>query len=224
MDNGFKVVMHKDRTEKIITVGVVVNYGSMNETDEDNGIAHFIEHILASDNHDESRISCNMEKMRECGAIYNAQTDKENTSFYIYGMSDNLRLYIELLSDMVFRHRQFNEEVFENEKKVVERELVSYYSSFNQITGRAVQALYSDAGVGRIIVGKRNNVKNFTQEVILEKIQEVYVPENASIVISGDFEYEDAKQMIDMIEYILTHHRLNLVYIMRISLVINFAK
>ena len=197
MDNGFKVVMHRDRAEKIITVGVIVNYGSMNETSEDNGIAHFIEHILASDNHDGSRMSLNMEKMRESGAIYNAHTDKENTSFYIYGMSDNLRLYIELLSDIVFRHRYFKDEVFENEKKVVERELVSYYSSFNQITGRAVQALYSDAGVGRIIVGKRKNIQDFTKEVVLEKIKKVYVPENTSIVISGDFEYEEAKKMID---------------------------
>lgn len=102
MDNGFKVIMHRERSEKIIAVGVIVNYGSMYETDEDNGIAHFIEHILASDNQDGSRLSINMEKMRESGAIYNAQTDKENTSFYIYGLSDNLKLYLELLSELVF--------------------------------------------------------------------------------------------------------------------------
>ena len=80
---------------------------------------------------------------------------------------------------------------------MVERELVSYYSSFNQITGRAVQALYSDAGGGRIIVGKRKNVNGFTKEQVLKKIRDVYVPENTSIVISGDFDYDEAKKLID---------------------------
>lgn len=197
MDNGFKVVLHKDRSEKIITAGIVVNYGSMNETNEDNGLAHFIEHILTSDNHDQSSMSLKMEKMRESGAMYNAQTDKENTSFYICGMSDNLKLYLELLADIVFFHREYADEIFENEKRVVERELVSYYSSFNQITGRAIQALYSDAGVGRIIVGKRDNVREFTKDIVLNKIDDVYVPENTAIVVSGDFEYEDAKKLIE---------------------------
>lgn len=197
MDNGFKVVMHRDCSMKIVTAGVIVNFGSMNETENDNGIAHFVEHILASDNQDGSCISINMEKLRNSGAIYNAHTDKENTSFYIYGMSDNLKLYLELLANLVFRHRDFKDEVFENEKKVVERELVSYYSSFNQISGRAAQALYSDAGVGRIIVGRRQNISNFTQETVLDKISEVYVPENTSIVLYGDFQYEYAKDLIE---------------------------
>ncbi len=197
MDNGFKVVMHRDKSIKVVTAGVIVNYGSMYETDEDNGIAHFIEHILASDNQDGSRMSVNMEKMRDSGAIYNAQTDKENTAFYIYGMSDNLQLYLELLSELVFQHREFKDSVFDNEKKVVERELVSYYSSFSQISGRAVQALYSDAGVGRIIVGKRNNIREFTKEMVLQKIKDVYVPENSAVVICGDFQYDEAKELIE---------------------------
>ncbi|MBQ8489572.1 MAG: insulinase family protein [Pseudobutyrivibrio sp.] len=197
MDNGFKVVMHRENTEKVVTVGVMINYGSMYENEDNNGIAHFIEHILSSDNHDGSIISQKMEEMRLSGATYSAQTDKERTIFYIDGMSDNLKLYLELLSNLVFAHREFSDQVFDNEKKVVERELVSYYSSFNQINGRAIQALYSDAGVGRIIVGKKDNVRNFTKDNVLEMLDKVYVPENASIVVCGDFNYDEAKGIIN---------------------------
>lgn len=197
MSNGFRVVLHRDTSVKVVTAGVIINYGSMNETDGDNGMAHFIEHILSSDNRDKSELSKCMEKLRDSGAMYNATTDRESTYYYIHGMSDSIELYLKCLSLLVFKHKDFKKDIFENEKKVVIRELVGFYSSFGQINSRAIQALYGDVGIGRIIVGKKDNIERFTEDEIIKQIEEVYVPENSAIVVYGDFEYDKVNELIN---------------------------
>ena len=197
LENGMRVMLHKEPGIKLITIGVIINQGSMNESNETNGISHFLEHMIVN-------LSCQnqdtldlFEELHEHGADYNAITDKAMTSYYISGFASGLKTYLKLLKQIVYHHRSFSDEAITNEKKIVERELVSYYASLNQISDRAIQALYGSKSVGRIIVGSKENLNAFTIDEILSVLSDTYIAENSALVIFGDFDYSQAVQLID---------------------------
>ena len=197
LDNGMRVLFHREEKSRIIKAGIIVNQGSANETDELNGISHFLEHMLIADNELLEDIKEDKTILRDYGATYNATTYKANTMFYIIGMAGGINVYLDLLRKMVFDNREFLDESLEKEKKVVERELSSYYSNFNQISDRAIQALYGEKNIGRIIVGKRDNIRAFSKSQIIEVLNKTYTPENAALVVFGDFDYLELKDKVE---------------------------
>lgn len=197
LDNGMRILFHREEKSRIIKAGIIVNQGSVNETDELNGISHFLEHMLIADNELLGEIKENKNTLRDYGATYNATTYKANTMFYIMGMAGGIDVYLDLLRNMVFNNRSFLDENLEKEKKVVERELSSYYSNFNQISDRAIQALYGEKNIGRIIVGKRENVREFSKEQIINVLNKTYTPENTAVVVFGDFDYLELKEKVE---------------------------
>ncbi|WP_150265611.1 M16 family metallopeptidase [Paenibacillus tepidiphilus] len=197
LDNGIRVMLHREPRIKVVSVGLVVNQGSMNESDDNNGISHFIEHMLISNNDENPKINKYYNDLLLYGASYNARTDKSSTAFYINGLATGLETYLNLLKEIVFNNTRFTNEILENEKNIVERELVSYYSSFNQISDRAVQSLYGESGIGRIVVGKKECVRGFEMDEIVEKINNVYTPENSAIAIFGDIDYSKVSKLIE---------------------------
>lgn len=197
LDNGMRVLLHGEEKSRVIKAGIIVNQGSANETDELNGISHFIEHMLIADNELFATLSENKERLKEYGATYNATTYKANTMYYIMGMATGIDLYLTLLKNIVFDNRDFLDENMDKEKNVVERELSSYYSNFNQISDRAIQALYGEKNIGRVIVGKRDNVRSFTKTQILDVLKKTYTSENSALVVFGDFDYIELKEKIE---------------------------
>ena len=196
LDNGIRILFHREKQSKVVKAGIIVNQGSANETDELNGISHFLEHLLLSDNDYLEELGANKEKLREYGATYNATTYKSNTMFYIMGMAQGIDVYLQLLKNILFDNRDFPENVIEREKNVVTRELSSYYSNFNQISDRAVQALYGEKNIGRIVVGKKENIQNFQKNQVKEILNDTYTPENMALVVFGDFDYIEMKEKV----------------------------
>ena len=197
LDNGMRVLFHREEKSRVIKAGIIVNQGSVNETDELNGISHFLEHMLIADNELVGEIKEGKKRLRDFGATYNATTYKAHTMYYIMGMARGIEVYLDLLRKIVFDNRDFLESNLEKEKKVVERELSSYYSNFNQISDRAIQALYGEKNIGRIIVGKRENVRGFKKEQIINILNKAYTPENTALVVFGDFDYLELKDMVE---------------------------
>jgi len=199
LDNGMRVLFHREERSKVVKTGIIVNQGSCNETDELNGISHFLEHMLLADNECLNKLAENKKALRDYGATYNATTYKSNTMYYVMGMAKGIDLYLELLRNMVFDNREFLEKNIEKEKKVVERELSSYYSNFNQISDRAIQALYGKKNIGRIVVGKRENVARFRSEQVTDVLSRTYTAENSALVVFGDIDYMNLKEKVENI-------------------------
>ena len=121
--------------------------------------------------------------INDSGISYNATTTKESTFYYFNGMSNNTALCLEALKSMITENRNFDKDIFENEKKIIEREAASFYSSFNQIIERTGQALYGNNSIGKIVVGTLENIKNTEKSDIETIIQNSYTPENSSLKI-----------------------------------------
>lgn len=198
LENGLRVVMHKIPHMRTMACGIWIKQGSQHETDETNGLSHLLEHLMLNiDNNNNPKFQKLIREVASEGIIYNAATTKETTSFYLSGLSRTLEKSIETLASIVIDNKGFSEELFENEKKVVSQETVSFYSSFNQIKERTSQALWGNVGIGRIIVGGIENVKNSKLEDINKILDGTYTPENSVIVVVGGIDYDKTLEVIE---------------------------
>ena len=100
-DNGLRAVVKHTPGLFSVSIGIMVNTGSANETKENNGISHFIEHMMFKGTKTRSAfdISNSIDKM---GAQINAYTSKENTCYYVKTMVSHLEECVEILSDIFF--------------------------------------------------------------------------------------------------------------------------
>ena len=198
LENGLKIVIHKISEVKTVACGLWIKLGSSYETDDNNGLSHLAEHLLMNQNDVENeeykRI---ISDITDNGVYYNAATTKEYTCYYFTGLKSTIDDSLNALSQIAMKNREFNEDAFENEKKVVLQEAVSFYSSFQQIKERTSQALWGNMGTGKIIMGNLNNIETATKSQVLELINKAYVPENAILTIVGNVDYTDILQKIE---------------------------
>lgn len=198
LENGLQVIMHRVPYVRTMACGLWVKQGSKHESAVNNGISHLLEHMMLNiENHFNPKFQRLIGEISSEGVVYNASTTKESTAYYFTGLSNTTEKCLEALSAIVKDNKTFPEDLFENEKKVVLQEATSYYSSFNQIKERTTQALWGCHGVGNIIVGSLNVVKEATLKDLEKLIEETYTPENAVLVVVGGVEYEKILEYVN---------------------------
>lgn len=198
LENGLKIVLHKIPEAKTIACGLWIGQGSSYETDANNGLSHLAEHLLLNPENERNKAYGEiMDKASSNGVIYNAATTKEYTCYHFTGLKNTMSLCLDALSCIAKENREFAEEFFENEKKVVLQEATGFYSSFQQIKERTGQAIWGNSGTGKIIMGDMKNITNAGKKQIDEILQTAYVPENATIVVLGDVNYTEILPMIE---------------------------
>lgn len=198
LENGLRVVMHKLPNTKTVSCGIWIKQGSKYEQDCSNGLSHLIEHLLVSPiNTNNNYYKSIMKEIELNGVQYNATTTKEHTHYYYIGLSNMLEIILDALANIVIKNRDISIEKFKLEKDIVKQEILSYYSSFNQITERTSQALWGNIDIGRIIVGNKQNIEYSTYEDIREIIESSYTPENSTLVIVGDIEYNKVLSLVE---------------------------
>ena len=198
LENGLKVILHKIPGVKTIACGLWVRQGSAYETDANNGLSHLTEHLLLNPkdvNNQEYRQW--MDRIAREGVIYNAATTKEYTCYHFTGMESTLPFCLSSLACIAKDNRMFSEEFFENEKKVVLQEATSFYSSYQQIKERTSQAIWGNRGIGKIIMGDLQNISTAACQDIVQLVQDSYVPENATVVVIGNIDYQTTLSLIE---------------------------
>ena len=198
LENGLKIILHKIPEVKTVSCGLWVKQGSSYESDEFNGLSHLAEHLLmnAEDVINE-QYKYLIAEITDNGVMYNAATTKEYTCFHFTGLANTLETCICALSHIAMKNRNFETTNFENEKKVVLQEATGFYSSFQQIKERTSQALWGNMGIGKIIMGNMNNIREAEPDQIKELVRRAYVPENSSIVVIGNIEYMHVLELIE---------------------------
>lgn len=198
LENGVKVILHKIPGVKTMACGLWIRQGSVYETDENNGLSHLAEHLLLnSENVTNSSYKKLMDQIAREGVIYNASTTKEYTCYYFTGMESSLPICLSGLACIAKDNREFDDNFFNNEKNVVVQEATSFYSSYQQIKERTGQAIWGNRGIGKIIMGDLNNISNATGYEISELIEASYVPENATVIVIGNIDYQRTLFMIE---------------------------
>lgn len=182
--NGTRIITEKVPTVRSLTIGIWVLTGSRNETALNNGISHFIEHMLfkGTENRNAKQIA---EAFDSIGGHVNAFTAKEYTCYYARVMDLYKYDALELLTDMFF-NSTFPEDEIAKEKNVIIEEIQMYEDTPDDVVYDLLgKASYNNHPLGSPIIGTRQRVEHFTREDLLAYKQTHYRPENVVISIAG---------------------------------------
>lgn len=196
LNNGLKVVVENIEHFNSVSVGLWVENGSRNENSINNGVSHFIEHMLfkGTANRNSKQIA---EEIENVGGQINAFTGKEATCYYIKTLDSHLELGLELLSDMLF-NSLFNEEDIEKEKGVIIEEInMSEDSAEDVLMDLHAEAVWGKDGLSLPILGTENTVKSFNKEMIISYLKSYYIPENCVISICGKIDMKKIENIVE---------------------------
>jgi len=195
LDNGLRVVYEKIDYVKSVSVGLWVENGSRNENTSNNGISHFIEHMLFKGTSNRTSLQI-VEAIEDVGGQINAFTGKEATCFYIKALDSYLELSLDIISDMLF-NSNFSPEEMEREKGVVIEEInMSEDSPEDVLSDLHSIAIWGDDSISLPILGTTETVKSFNREQIISYISSYYIPENSVISIAGNINEKSLEQLI----------------------------
>ena len=123
-ESGLRLVYAKVEEYRPMSIYIAVDTGSINETAENNGISHFIEHLTfkGTKKRNDKDIMRNFE---EVGARANAYTTQQKTCYYAIGLNEKFEETLEILSDVVL-FSNYKEEDIEKERKVIYEEIDMY--------------------------------------------------------------------------------------------------
>ncbi|MBQ7913619.1 MAG: insulinase family protein [Clostridia bacterium] len=194
--NGLRLVVKEMQGLMSVTMGVLVGTGASAETDSEDGISHFIEHMQFKGTEKRTAFEIS-DAFDRIGAQVNAFTGKDITCYYSKCTSDHTATCFELLSDL-FLNSTFPEEEMEREKGVVCEEI-----SMNEDTPEDLcldllaTAFYGKENYGRNILGTAENVKRFTVADIIRYKKARYCPENIVISFAGAIDKTTAEALVE---------------------------
>lgn len=190
--------MEQLKAFRSIIIGIWVKVGSRNETIEQNGISHFLEHMFFKGTKKRSAVDISMH-IDSLGGDLNAFTSRENTAFYVKVLDEYADKGIELLSD-IFVHSTFDAAEIEKEKGVIKEEIKMVEDTPDDyIHDLFNQQVYGNTGLGLSVVGTRATVKSFTRDNVIDHVRKYYGTADTVVSIAGNFD-------IDHIVNRLNHH------------------
>lgn len=185
LENGLPVILIDTKAFPSITTLLLVGAGSRYETEENNGIAHFFEHMAfkgSAKYGDAFTISSTIDRL---GGVFNAFTSKDHTGYWIKAPNTHFEQVIDVLSDMVLHPKLLQDEI-NREKGVIVEEINMY----EDMPARKVSDIYDDllfAGhpLSYDIAGTPETVRSFSRKTFTDYIDAHYHPRNAVLVIAG---------------------------------------
>lgn len=195
-DNGLRLVVKKMEGLMSVTMGILVGTGAGVETDAEDGISHFIEHMQFKGTQKRNAFEIS-DAFDRIGAQVNAFTGKDLTCYYSKCTSDHTADCFELLSDL-FLNATFPDDEMDREKGVICEEI-----SMNEDTPEDLcldllaNAFYGKENYGRNILGSAKNVKGFTFEDVQKYKRARYCPENIVISFAGGVDMATAQSLVE---------------------------
>lgn len=183
--NGLRVVLENIPSVRSVTIGIWVLTGSRNESIDNNGISHFLEHMLFKGT--ETRSAKDIaEAFDSIGGQVNAFTSKEYTCFYAKVLDTHKEYALEILADMFF-NSTFDESEMEREKKVVLEEIKMYEDTPDDIIHDLLaRASYGNHSLGYPILGTEKQLNSFRKDTLENYVNQYYIPENVVVSVAGN--------------------------------------
>ena len=196
LDNGIRVVYEQLPDFNSVSVGIWVKTGSVCETEQENGISHYIEHMMfkGTPNRTAKDIAVDMDKI---GGQINAFTSKECTCYHARVVPDKFDVAAEVLADL-FSNSLFDETEMAKEKGVVLEEIAMVNDNVEELAHEKINELFfTGSKLSQPILGTEENIMNFTQRNLFDYVEKHYYPGNVIVAVAGKF---DEQQMLESVE------------------------
>lgn len=194
LENGLEVITIKKDTQ-ISSINIGVKVGALNESLNEKGISHYIEHMLfkGTENRTFQKLNDDLEAL---GGEYNAYTDFSQTVYSISCLEEELKSAIEILSDMLICSK-FPEEEVEKERGVILAEIRSSKDSVEDFSFKKInEVAFKKSSLRYDVAGLDENVKSFTKKELYDYYKKYYIPNNSLITMVSSLSHEEAFEAI----------------------------
>ena len=200
LDNGLDVILHQDKSDPIVSLAIQYGVGSNREKTGRTGFAHLFEHMLFQESENVGQDQF-FKKIQDAGGTLNGGTWKDGTVYYEVVPKNAMEMIMWLESDrMGYLINTVTESAFNNQQEVVQNEKRQRvdnnpYGHTNWVVDKN---LYPEGHpYNWQVIGELVDLQNATVADVKEFYDRFYGPNNATLVLSGDFETEEAKSMIE---------------------------
>ena len=190
LDNGIKVALESISYVRSISFGIWVKNGSRNELPQENGVSHYIEHMMfkGTENRTARQIA---EEMDALGGQINAYTTKEYTCYHTRVLDKHIDRALDVMSDMLL-HPLIAEEDVQKERNVITEEIYMYDDAPEELVHDALQdAIWRDTSLGMPILGTEETIAAFDAAFIRAYYERNYHQENIVLSVAGNFAEEE---------------------------------
>ena len=200
MDNGLKVILHQDKSDPIVALATLFHVGSSREEPGKTGFAHFFEH-MAFNNSENVPMGANRKMIGELGGTRNGGTWNDGTIYYEVVPKDAFEKLLWIDSDrMGYMINTVTKDALEREKQVVKNEKRQRVDNraYGHTGGVISSHLYpEDHPYNWSVIGSLEDLQNATLDDVKQFYSKYYGPNNATLVIAGDIDIEETKQLVE---------------------------
>jgi len=190
LSNGFQIVTEHMPGFQSVSLGVWIKAGGRHERAEENGIAHFLEHMAFKGTKSRSALQI-AEMIEDVGGYINAYTSREVTAYYTRVLKEDVALSINLLFD-ILQNSIFEEKEIEVERGVILQEIGQSLDTPDDVIFDWLQDIsYPDQALGRTILGPSERVKNFSRANLIDFIAQHYHPERMILSAAGGIDHDE---------------------------------
>ncbi|MDA0319953.1 MAG: pitrilysin family protein [Proteobacteria bacterium] len=190
LSNGFQIVTEHMPGFQSASLGIWIKAGGRHERAEENGIAHFLEHMAFKGTKTRSALQI-AEMIEDVGGYINAYTSREVTAYYTRVLKEDVALSINLLFD-ILQNSIFEEKEIEIERGVILQEIGQSLDTPDDVIFDWLQDIsYPDQALGRTILGPSERVKNFSRANLIDFIAQHYHPERMILSAAGGIDHDE---------------------------------
>lgn len=190
LDNGLTVATDTIKTVESVSVGVWAGSGARQETKANNGIAHFLEHMVFKGTETRSAREI-AEAIENVGGFMNAYTSYEMTAYYARVLKEDMPLAFDIVSD-ILRKPAFEKNEMERERGVILQEIGMRQDSPDTLVFDMMQdTAFGDTPLGWPVIGSADVVKTATRDMIFDFMDSNYYADNLVLAASGNINHDD---------------------------------
>ena len=193
--NGLRIV-HTQNSSSVTYCGFAIDAGTRDEAENEQGMAHFVEHLMFKGTRKRHAWHI-LNRMEHVGGDLNAFTNKEETVAYSAFLTEHFPRAVELLTDIVF-HSIYPQHEIEKEVEVIIDEIQSYEDSPSELIFDDFEELiFPNHPLGRNILGKPEQLRQFKSEDALAFTSRYYRPDNMVFFVQGNVTFQRVKRLVE---------------------------
>ncbi len=199
LKNGLRVILHEDHSAPLVTTNIWYHVGSKNEVPGRTGFAHLFEHLMfqGSKHHDDDFFK----PLQQAGGSINGTTNTDRTNYFETVPANFLELALWLESDrMGYLPDAMTETKLNNQREVVKNEKRQNYDNqpYGQVWAKIAETMYPKTHPYHwLTIGSLDDVTGASMGEVKDFFRRYYTPNNASLVIAGDFQPAQARQWVE---------------------------
>lgn len=197
LSNGLRVILNRDTSVPVVSVAVYYNVGSRNERPGRTGFAHLFEHMMFQGSENVPKAG-HFQYIMKAGGTMNGTTSSERTNYYETLPANQLPLALWLESDRM-RSLAVTQANLDNQREAVKEEKRLRYDNqpYGQIFDLINEMIYQNFANAHSTIGSMEDLDDASVDDVKEFFRVYYAPNNAVLSISGSFEVDTVKQLVE---------------------------